>query len=79
MAHSAVYARNRHDLNAAQRVDDKGLTVAQVAGLLECSRSTVYNLMDSGQISFYKIGTSQGKRIRRSEVDRYKAEREEEV
>lgn len=80
MKHSMVYSRNRRDLGgSAQVLEDKGLTVSQVAKRLGCGKSTVYNLLEAGKLVSYKIGMSQGIRVRESEVARYQKEREEEV
>ena len=47
---------------------EKLLTVQQVAELLALSRSTVYNLMERGDLRYAKIGRS--RRIPSAEVDR---------
>ena len=76
MNHSAVYARNRRDLNSvvAPVKKDKALTVEQVRTRLNCSKSHVNNLINEGKLAAFKIGAKRGKRVNESDLDRYQQE-----
>ena len=49
------------------------LTVGEVASVMRVSNMTVYRLIKSGQLSAIRVGKNY--RIRRSDVERYLAER----
>ena len=74
--HSFVYRRNLKDLDEPARAEadeenDRLLNIDQVRGILNCSRSHVYNLIQAGELSAVTIGSVKGKRIRASDIDRY--------
>ena len=46
------------DETAADMVQDGLLTVKEAAAFLRLSRSTIYNLMDSGELQSVKLGKS---------------------
>lgn len=47
----------------------KLMTVQQAANVLALSRSTIYNVMERGELAYVKIGRA--RRIPESEVDRF--------
>lgn len=49
------------------------LTVGEVAALMRVSNMTVYRLIKSGQLAAIRVGKNY--RLRRSDVDRYLADR----
>ena len=51
------------------RVDDRLLTVAEVAGAMRVSNMTVYRLIKSGELPALRVGKNY--RIRESDVNRY--------
>jgi excisionase family DNA binding protein len=54
------------------------VNVLQATKIIPCSRSQVYRLIDSGEISAYRIGRSKGLRILVSSVEAF-VERQKEV
>ena len=69
MRHSFVYERNRTE----NRLDtkDRLLNVEQVRKVLNCSRSHVYKLLESGRLEGITIGGRKGKRVYETEVNRF--------
>jgi excisionase family DNA binding protein len=59
-----------------KRAEDKLLDVAQAARRLGVSRASVYSLIQSGSIKAAPLAPVYGYKIRVSEVERYKEERE---
>lgn len=55
----------------------KLLTVQQVKGRLNCSRSQVYNLINSGDLKYLKLGVSKGLRITESDLNKFISYRQE--
>lgn len=55
-------------------MDDRLLTVMEVADLMRVSNMTVYRLIKAGQLAALRVGKNY--RIRESDVERYLAERE---
>lgn len=53
-------------------VDDRLLTVGEVAGTMRVSNMTVYRLIKSGQLPAFRVGKNY--RIRESDVSRYLTE-----
>ncbi len=51
------------------RVDDRLLTVAEVAAAMRVSNMTVYRLIKSGELPALRVGKNY--RIRESDVNRY--------
>lgn len=60
---------------ARPTVEPIALRVSDVAALLDCDRSTVYELLYSGQIRGFKLGEAAGWRVLRSDLERWIAER----
>lgn len=51
---------------------DRLLNIKQVSGRLSCSKSHVYNLINSGHLQAVTVGAGQGgKRVYESEVERF--------
>lgn len=77
--HSFVYRRNRPDLQEepGRPGPDRLLNIEQVRARLNCSRSHIYNLIQSGDLEAVTLGNSKGKRVYESEVDRYLQSRRE--
>lgn len=55
-------------------IDDRLLTVVEVAELMRVSNMTVYRLIKGGQLAAIRVGKNY--RIRESDVDRYLSDRE---
>jgi excisionase family DNA binding protein len=55
---------------------DKALNYRQVMERLGVSRSTVYALIQSGALRAYNVALKKGIRVRESEVERFKYDRE---
>jgi len=55
---------------------DKGLNYRQIMELLGISKSTVYSLVQTGQLRAYNAAVKKGIRVRESEVERFRRERE---
>lgn len=61
---------------AAYQVEDKGgsakewLNPKEASEYLSISRTTLYKLMDSGQLRYYSIRGVQRRRIRKADLDR---------
>jgi excisionase family DNA binding protein len=69
VAEPARTTRPRRQLNEQHQFQQQPeglLTVTNAAKLLSLSRATLYQLMDSGQLSYVKIGGS--RRIKKAEV-----------
>ncbi len=47
------------------------LTVREVAALLRCGKNSVYELLHSGQLPYFKVGEVRGIRIPRAELERF--------
>ena len=62
--HSAVYVRTRPQ-KKTPGPEDRLLTVSVVAEKLNVSPSTVYNMMDSGNLPYITVG-ARGKRVKAS-------------
>ena len=76
--HAFVYSRNRPDLqNTGQGRTNRLLNIDQVRRRLNCSKSHVYNLIQSGELPAVTLGASKGKRVYESEVERYLERRQE--
>lgn len=58
----------------ATRTPDPALTVPDVMAELRVSRNKVYDLMKSGQLRSFRVGT--GRRIRRAALDEFIAAQE---
>lgn len=71
--HAFVYRRNRPDLAAgsSQPAPDRLLNIDQVRRRLNCSRSHVYNLIQTGQLPATTLGESKGKRVYESTVEAF--------
>jgi excisionase family DNA binding protein len=54
-------------------VDDRLLTVGEVAGTMRVSTMTVYRMIKGGDLAAIRVG--RGYRIRQSEMERYLDER----
>ena len=55
---------------------DRALNYKQVMERLGVSRSTVYALVQAGQLRAYNAAVKKGIRVRESEVERFRRERE---
>lgn len=66
MKHSTVYERNRRDLKK-----DKLLTVQQVATRKGISTSSVYALINSGELASENTGPKKCIKIKESELERF--------
>ncbi len=69
--HAFVYERNRQPVKR-----DPLLDVNQVAAKLSVSPRTVYRLIDSGDLLAFRVGTGRSLRIKQSDFDAFKAQRE---
>jgi excisionase family DNA binding protein len=45
------------------------MTIAEAMAYLRVSRATLYRLMREGRLPFYTVGTSQDRRLKRSDLD----------
>ncbi|MCK5606416.1 helix-turn-helix domain-containing protein [Candidatus Pacearchaeota archaeon] len=66
MVHSNVYKRSRRDLKK-----EKFLTVMQVSKRLGVCTSSVYALINSGDIASVNTGLKKGIKIKESEFERF--------
>jgi len=55
---------------------DRIVNVEQVRDRLKCSRAHVYNLINTGVIDAFRIGSRNGLRVRESVVQRFIKEQE---
>ena len=61
---------------STEKAKDKLMNVQQIMKRLQCGRSTVYNLINSGKLKGFTVLGTRGMRVRESVVEEYILERE---
>lgn len=73
MAHSGVYVRygkNGKEGHGDDEKRDAVMTVKEVCKKLKCGKTHIYNMINSGKLSVFKVGEKKGIRVYVRDVER---------